>query len=459
MKHKVFKLFALILMCSCSLANVMAETSQWKRGSIYRDPQIENFLLTILQPLYREAGLNPALVQPRVIVDPQYNAFATLENFIVVHTGFVMQNRTVEEMAGVLAHETGHQAGRHVLRTVSGVLPQAATTMVLGAAVGGALSVITGHPEIGMASILGAQNIATSQFTAYSRSQERTADDYAVQLMHKLKWPLWGFRDATNRMLALTKQNRSSDLPIYLQTHPASIERREYVDQFMESSHKGNMPYAYQYGFTMLQARVAAFTLSEPEIQSIYKDVSKPEAVYARALFCAVKGDYPNAIKKLNKLVSQFPSDPYLIFARSEVYQAKGEAALALEDLNKAIQMAEQKSSTGRKEVIMRFERAATNVMLKKPLPALNEMAQINQWDKDLRRSPSFWSQYARVYDLLNDKIMVSYCLAESNLASSNLPAAERYVRAGQKLAKKGSQEWIKLQDLHLRIQQLKKNT
>jgi hypothetical protein len=38
--------------------------------------------------------------------------------------------------------------------------------MILGAALGGLLSVVTGHPEIGMAGILGAQNIATSQFTA-----------------------------------------------------------------------------------------------------------------------------------------------------------------------------------------------------------------------------------------------------------------------------------------------------
>lgn len=456
MKYKVFKWF-LSVICLFAINNVNAETSQWKQGAIYRDPQIESFLLNILQPLYREASLNPTLVQPRVIVNPQYNAFATLENLIVVHTGFVLQTKTVEEMAGVLAHETGHQAGRHILRTISGVLPQAATTMVLGAAVGGALSVLTGHPEIGMVSILGAQNLATSQFTEYSRGQERTADDYAVQLLQKLGWPLWGFKDATNRMLELTKQNRSTDLPIYLQTHPASIERREYVDRFMEASHKGNMSKPYQYGFAMMKARIAAFTLPEVEINALYSDASKPEGVYAKALFSAVKGDYTASIAQLTQLIKQHPMDPYLVFARAEVYQAAGKSELALADLNSAISMAEKTNSTGRKEVIMRFERAATNIMLKQPKPALQEMVQISQWDKDLRRSPSFWSQYARIYDLLNNKTMVSYALAEANLVVENIRAAERYIEVGKQAAQKGSEEWIKFQDLELRIKQMKK--
>lgn len=440
------------------LCSVYAETAQWKKGSIYRDPQVEGFLLSLLQPLYRESGLNPTLVQPRVIVDPQYNAFATLENLIVVHTGFVLQTKTVEEMAGVLAHETGHQAGRHILRAISGVLPQAATTMVLGAALGGALSVLTGHPEIGMASILGAQNIATSQFTAYSRSQERTADDYAVKLMQKLKWPLWGFRDATERMLELTKQHKSSELPIYLQTHPASIERREYVDQFMTASYKEKMPESFQYGFKMVKARIAAFTLPESELNSLYPDLAQPEAVYVRALSNGVKGNYSDAIAQLTTLVGRYPSDPYLMFARAEIYQAAGEGAAALKDLNAAIDLAEKLNRTGRKEIIMRFERATTYIMLKQARPALNDMVQIDQWDKDLRRNPSFWSQYSRIYDLLDNKAMVAYSLAEANVASDNLNAASRYVDAAKKLAKPGSQEWVKIQDVELRIEQLKKN-
>lgn len=439
--------------------SVHAETSQWKMGHIYRDPQLENFLLKLLQPLYKEAGLNPTLVQPRIIVDPHYNAYATLENLVVVHTGFFAKTKTVEEMAGVLAHETGHQAGRHIIRTLSGVLPKAATTMILGAALGGVLSVMTGHPEIGMASILGAQNIATSQFTAYSRGQERTADDYAVRLMKKLNWPLWGFRDATETMLSQSKELGSKQLPIYLQTHPASIERREYVDQFMASSYKGQMPEEYQYAFKMAKARLSVFTMDSNEVRELYTELTRSDAMYVQALMMGIKGQYNEAVRLMSDLIKRHPSDPYLLFSRSELFQAAGQGDKALSDISKAIDMAERLNTTGRKEVIMRFERATTYVILKQGENALKEMSYIEQLDKDLRRSPSFWDQYARIYDLIGNKTMVSYSLAESNLAVRNLNGAIRYLNAAKAEAKPGSVEWMKLRDLELRLAKESENS
>lgn len=454
------RIITIILICIGGVTSpvVHADAAQWKQGHIYRDPQLENFLLKLLQPLYTAASLNSSLVQPRVIVNPAYNAFATVENLIVVHTGFFAQTATVEEMAGVLAHETGHQAGRHIMRTLSGVLPKAATTMILGAALGGVLSVMTGHPELGMAGILGAQNIATSQFTAYSRMQERTADDYAVRLLKKLNWPLSGFRNASETMLALSKEHGAKEVPVYLQTHPASIERREYIDQFMEASYKGSMSEDYHYAFKMAKARCAAFTLTTDEVNGLYSDLTKPEARYAKALALGISGHYAEAIKLMTDLISQYPKDPYLLFARSEIYQAAGNGNNALIDINKAIEMAERTSITGRKEVIMRFERATTYVILKQGKEALNEMVLIDQVDNDLRRSPSFWDQYSRVYDLMGNKVMVSYSLAEANLAAKNLNGVERYLKAGKAEAKQGSVEWMKLKDLEIRLEQIKAN-
>ncbi len=454
-------LFALILSVFLQLdtSALSANTAQWKQGHIYRDPQLENFLLKILQPLYKAAELNPTLVQPRVIVDSRYNAFATLENLVVTHTGFFIRTKTVEELAGVLAHETGHQAGRHIVRTLSGVLPKAAATMIVGAALGGLLSVATGHPEVGIAGILGAQNIATSQFTAYSRGQERTADDYAIRLLKKLDWPLWGFRDATETMLKLSKDHGSAELPIYLQTHPASIERREYVDQYMVEAHKKAMPDDYQYTFKMAKARVAAFTMSSHEVDSLYPDMTQSDALYAKALVLGTVGNHKKSLEMLTLLIKKHPTDPYLLFSRGEVHQAAGSSEKALGDISAAINLAEKMSVTGRKEVIMRFERATTLVLLKRASEALREMTTIEALDKDLKRSPSVWDQYARIYDLLGDKAMQLYSLAEANLAMKNLNGAKRYLKAAKQIVKAGTTDAVKLSDLELRIGDIDENS
>jgi predicted Zn-dependent protease len=160
----------------------------------------------------------------------------------------------------------------------------------------------------------------------------------------------------------------------------------------------------------------------------------------------------------MSELITRYPNDPYLLFARSEVYQATGSGDKALADINSAIAMAERTSTTGRKEVIMRFERATIYVILKRAQDALKEMSFIDQLDVDLRRSPSFWDQYSRIYDQLGNKVMVSYTLAEANLAAKNLNAVERYLNAGKASAKQGSVEWMKLKDLELRLEQLKAN-
>jgi predicted Zn-dependent protease len=118
--------------------------------------------------------------------------------------------------------------------------------------------------------------------------------------------------------------------------------------------------------------------------------------------------------------------------------------------------MVERTSNTGRKEVIMRFERATIYVILKRGQDALKEMSFIDQLDADLRRSPSFWDQYSRVYDLLGNKVMVSYALAEANLAVKNLNGVERYLNAAKADAKQGSVEWMKLKDLELRLEQIR---
>jgi predicted Zn-dependent protease len=171
-----------------------------------------------------------------------------------------------------------------------------------------------------------------------------------------------------------------------------------------------------------------------------------------------ISGQYNEALRLMDELIKRHPQDPYLFFARSEVYQAAGDGNKALADINTAVDIAERIDTTGRKQTIMRFERATTYVILKRGEDALKEMAYIDQLDKDLRRSPSFWDQYARVYDLVGNKVMVSYALAEANLTVKNLNGAERYLNAAKDKVKEGSVEWVKLRDLELRLRQLREN-
>src|SRR5262245_2016227 len=49
-----------------------------------------------------------------VVVDDDINAFAGPGGYVYINTGTILRARNVSELAGVMAHEIGHVAKRHV---------------------------------------------------------------------------------------------------------------------------------------------------------------------------------------------------------------------------------------------------------------------------------------------------------------------------------------------------------
>ena len=78
-----------------------------------RDAGTEAFLRGIAHPLFRAAGVDPALVRITLVQARPINAFVTSGNRMFVNNGLIRQSGSVAELAGVLAQETGHIAGGH----------------------------------------------------------------------------------------------------------------------------------------------------------------------------------------------------------------------------------------------------------------------------------------------------------------------------------------------------------
>ena len=97
------------------------------------------------------------LVQARPI-----NAFVTTGNRMFINTGLIQQSDSVAELAGVLAHETGHIAGGHVARLPE-EMRNAFIRSIAGLLLGGAAAVGGGRNvggNAGAAIMLGMMSIA-----------------------------------------------------------------------------------------------------------------------------------------------------------------------------------------------------------------------------------------------------------------------------------------------------------
>lgn len=151
----------------------------------------------------------PYPVTLRVFDHGMVNAFAAPGGHVVILRGLLDSADSPEEVAGILAHEFGHVAGRDALRgTLRTVGSAGILSLLLGDVTGGAIMVAVAEAMID---------------ASYTRRAEERADTYAIETLRAAGLPpdaLAGFFD---RMHA-----EHGDLPRALQlfsTHPGLAER------------------------------------------------------------------------------------------------------------------------------------------------------------------------------------------------------------------------------------------
>jgi predicted Zn-dependent protease len=176
--------------------------------------------------------------QVRVLSSEMVNAFAAPGNHVVVFDGLISKAETPDEVAGVLAHEIGHQLKRHPM---SGLVRSVGATFLMGAVFGGVT------PEA--VTTWG----ATLYTLRFGRDAEREADAIAIDLLTKANISPVGFRDFFKRINETPDETQDEDsddtaadndgasfegMLSYLSTHPPTDERIAAVDRALTSEAK-----------------------------------------------------------------------------------------------------------------------------------------------------------------------------------------------------------------------------
>ncbi|MGL4371317.1 MAG: M48 family metallopeptidase, partial [Alphaproteobacteria bacterium] len=91
---------------------------EFTQGTFLRDAEVEEILKEFAEPILRAAGIPPKQARLYLVASNELNAFATLGNMIFFNTGMILFTQKPEELAAVMAHEIGHLAGQHVVRTL-----------------------------------------------------------------------------------------------------------------------------------------------------------------------------------------------------------------------------------------------------------------------------------------------------------------------------------------------------
>src|SRR5690606_32998828 len=116
-------------------------------------------LREISRPVFEQAGISPSSVRFILVQDSSLNAFVAGGQNIFVHTGLILETTNPAELVGVIAHETGHIAAGHLLRTheaMDDLRMQTMLTSLLGIAAASG----TGNGGAGMAAVSASQTLA-----------------------------------------------------------------------------------------------------------------------------------------------------------------------------------------------------------------------------------------------------------------------------------------------------------
>ncbi len=193
-----------------------------------------------------------------ILRDPTINAFALPGGFIAVHSGLFLAAQSESELAGVVGHEIGHVAQRHIARMLGQERKDAFIPLIAMAL---AMLAARSSPDAASALAVGGEALALQRQLAFSRDAEREADRVGLQIMADAGYDASGMVSFFGRMQKATRLYH--DVPAFLQNHPMTSERiadlQGRIDNMHYKQHVDSM------AFRIIQARLRVLQDSTPQ--------------------------------------------------------------------------------------------------------------------------------------------------------------------------------------------------
>ncbi|NNE58757.1 MAG: M48 family metallopeptidase [Hellea sp.] len=423
------------------LALIFAQVSAAHGQALIRDTEIEETIRDFSVPLIRAAGLDPASVDLYIVNDGSLNAFVTRGQNIFFHTGLILEAKTPNQLKGVIAHEAGHIAGGHLVRSDQGNR-SAYGSMLIAAGVGLA-AILAGEGEAGALVLGGAPQFGALEVLAYTRVNESAADQYAAQYLERTGQSGKGLISFFEKFRYQEVLSNAKRYP-YFRSHPLSSARidglREVVD---ESPYTDELDSAEDvYKLEMVQAKIRGFLESPQLVFSRYpaSDTSD-QARIARAVAHYQSASLSSAMIELDYLIESSPDNPYFHELRGEILYKSGKGEEAINHYRMALELrpnsplmqialAQAYLETGDKEDTQEAIQLLKFALLKEP------------------KNSAAWYYLSQGYGNLNEEALAKYAIAEQSFAMGDYQRALSFAQRAQQDLRRDIPQWRRSSDI-----------
>lgn len=446
-------LFLAALLLASSLAH-----AQTRGLTFIRDAEIEHYLRTLGAPVFIAADLDPKSVNVAIIQDNAVNAFVAGGMNIFFYTGLLMTTETPQELQGVIAHETGHIAGGHLMRG-SEAMKNASAQAIIGMLAGLAVGAAAGRGDIAIGAIGAGQTIAERTLLSFSRAQESSADSAAMRFLDRAGEPsdgLLAFMEKLGKQELLPLDRRSE----YVRTHPLSQDRIQNIKTHVESTKRANPNIRSDFvtQHERMKAKLSGYLQPESALLKYTDKDPRLPARYARAIALYRKGLFDRALPLMDGLIASEPANPFF-------HELKGQMLFESGRVNEAVVAYEKSVALLADSALLRVAYAHALLEQKDPKKldlAIHQLTEANRLES---RNPQTWrflaAAWRRKGELTGETTyqgLVSYAFAEESLAEGNDKKAKEYADRALKTLPKGTGYWLRAQDIKLTLDDARKD-
>ena len=432
-----------VAMMSAVVAPVSSAFAQDAPMSLIRDTEVEEILHKDADPIFRAAGLEPKAVTIYIVGNEDLNAFVAGGQNLFLFTGLIVKTKTPNELIGVIAHETGHMAGGHLVRGAEGE-KQALATYLLTIGLG-VLAAAAGAPDAAAGLLYSSGYFAAITGAAFTRTQEASADQAAITYLEKSGQSGKGIVDFFDNfryeeVFANARRYK------YFQDHPLTSERIEALRvRATEQSHFDvtDTPEA-QAEHQVMIAKLRAFEDYPQQTMLDYpeSDTSFP-ARYARAIAHYRSLDTAKALKEIDALIAERPEDPYLWELKGQTLFESGRAIEAEPAHRRSVELKPGAP-------LLRMNLAQTLLAEDDPKKLDEALDQLHHSVNVESDNAFAWLLMSQAYDRKGEAGMARLAAAEQEFALGQLGDAKAFAMRARRQLVKSSPEWRRATDIVL---------
>lgn len=425
--HKIFAIFFAFSLSFPMIAH--AATS-------INDTEIERVLNELITPLATAAHIPDNRLKIHIINDNDFNAFVVGGDDIYVYTGLLTKIKSPNALQAVIAHELGHTLGGHMVQMSARLDAEMKRAMIIQA-LGIGLMAFGQNSSFGAGVLAGAGGVATQSLLAFSRDEERMADNLGLDLMIRAGLNPNGFIQVFEQMAEVTSAAEDHINPNRI-NHPLTRERlkniRDRINTTKQTTKENN---ANKTKYELIRAKLIGYLDNTDRIKILYPYEDKSDAaIYARAISAMRTGRLNAARIGAKTLISRIPQNPYFYELLGDIEYQSGEYDASIDSYTHSLKLSNNAPQIQTALALVLTER--------KKKDDINNAIILAKQSLLIAPSPLTYLVLARAYtDGRSD-----WARAEYYNLLGDIKQAKTYAKQAKKTLKKDCPEYIKSDDI-----------